>query len=78
MIHGLVHILAIIDALPATLLKFLGILSPHLGSLDVCRTLIVRAAEHAYDAQQYGLWCLNGRPALGSRFIAIFVFFRGM
>ena len=64
MIRSLVHVLAVIDALPASLLELLGVLSPHLCSLDVRRTLIIGTAEHAYDAQQYSLWCLNWRPAL--------------
>jgi len=78
MIRSSVHILAVIDAFPATLLKLLRVLSPHLCSLNVCRTLIVRTTEHAYDAKQYRLRCLHGRPALRRRFIAIFVFFGRM
>lgn len=65
-------------ALPHTLLELGRIVPPEPRGLDVCRTLVIRARQHGDDAEQDRLWRLDGRPALGGGFVAVFVLFRGV
>jgi hypothetical protein len=66
---------AVPHTLPHALLKLWRIVSPQTRGLDVSRRLVVGAGQHGYDGEKNGFGCLDGRPALGGGFIAIFVFF---
>lgn len=58
--------------------KLLRILAPQPGRLDIGRALVVGTAQHADDGEDDGFGGLDGRPALGGGFVAVFVFFGGM
>ena len=49
------------------------ILAPLLGSVHVCRALVVRVGEHRYDRDHDGLHCVDGQPPFASLFVAPFV-----
>ena len=51
--------------------KLFQIFPPHSRGLDICRTFVVRTAEHADDAQEYCFGGLNGWPALWGWFVAV-------
>ncbi len=46
-------------------------LPPHLGRLDIGRTLIVRLSQHTHDANQDLLDTLDGRPPLRGVLVVI-------
>lgn len=56
------------------LLELGRVLAPQPGCLDVGGTLVVGAGQHRDHGEQDGLGGLDGRPALGSRFVAVLVF----
>lgn len=69
-------LLTIPHTLPHPLPKLLTIFPPHLACLDIRRAFIIRASQHADDAEKDGLWSLHGIPTLGGRLIAILVILR--
>jgi hypothetical protein len=65
-------------ALPDSFLEFLRIVPPQPRRLHIRRALVVGARQHRNHGQQNRLGRLHGRPALGRRLIAIFIFFGRM
>lgn len=53
-------------------------LPPHLRSLDVSGTLVVRFCQHAHDRDEDLLHALDGRPALRGMFVVVGVVAGGM
>lgn len=65
-------------ALPHNALKFGSPLPPHLGGLNIGRTLVVRLREHTHDADEDLFRALDGTPALTGLFVVVGVVPRGM
>lgn len=58
---------------PASFAEFLGIFTPDLSGFDIGGALVVGTAQHADDAQEDGLGCLDRRPALGGGLVAVWI-----
>lgn len=59
------------DALPHHALKLRSLLAPHLGGLDISRTLVIRLRQHAHHANKDLFRALNGTPALAGLLVVV-------
>jgi len=64
--------------LPNPLFIFWSLLPPHLRSLHIRRTLIIRLGQHTHHAYQNLLHALYRRPSLRRMFVMIWVVSRRM
>lgn len=64
--------------LPHPSLECLLVFAQQFSCLDIGWTLVVGTSEHTYDADQYSLGRLNGRPSLGCGFVTPSVFAGGV
>lgn len=76
--HPLSHPQTPLHPLPNRLLKLASPLPPHLGRLDIRRTLIIRLRQHAHHADQYLLHTLYRTPSLRCLLIVVRVVARGV
>lgn len=58
-------------ALPHDALKFWSPLAPHLGGLDISRTLVIGLGQHAHDTDEDFFCALDGTPALARLFVVV-------
>ena len=66
------------NPLPHHLLKVIPPLPPHLGSLNIGRTLVIRLRQHTHNADQNLLRTLNGTPPLAGGLVMIRIVSRRM
>lgn len=59
------------NTIPNLLLILAPPLTPHLGSLNISRTLIIRLSQHAHDRDQYLLHTLDRAPPLVRMLVVI-------
>lgn len=68
----------LLHLIPNLLLVLGSPLAPHLSSLDIGRTLVIRLGKHTHNRDEDLLHALDGRPAFRGVFIVVWVVAGGM